>query len=123
MGQYERTKRYKEKNREKVNENQRKYRTENQDKYKASKQKRLQKILDWYRDYKSTLSCERCGESHPSCIQFHHKDPSEKEGQISAMAGKGVSIERIKTEIDKCEVLCANCHAKEHWDQKNPPSS
>jgi ribosomal protein S21 len=29
----------------------------------------------------------------------------------------GVSLKRLKAEIEKCEVLCANCHAKEHYSQ------
>jgi len=115
MSQYERTKRWKAKNRDKVNANQRAYR-EGDGKAKAAQARkaRVDRIVEWFQEYKSTLSCSRCGEDHPACIQFHHTDPSVKESNVGRMAYRGVSVERIMAEIAKCEVLCANCHAKEH---------
>lgn len=62
-------------------------------------------------DYKGG-KCERCG--YDKCIEamhFHHKDPTQKDFTIS---GKSWSKERLKQEVDKCELLCANCHAEEH---------
>ncbi len=71
---------------------------------------------DWYRTYKNTLHCVDCGEKHPACLQFHHKNKEEKSFTISYIAGRGVaSIGTILKEIEKCEVLCGNCHAKRHW--------
>lgn len=58
--------------------------------------------------------CVRCGYNKcVAALQFHHKDITKKEFGISA---KGIirSWERIKVELDKCELLCANCHAEEH---------
>lgn len=45
--------------------------------------------------------------------EFHHKDPTKKDFTIS---GKGHcrSWERVKTELDKCILLCANCHRRIH---------
>ena len=43
---------------------------------------------------------------------FHHKDPSKKELQISNMRG-GI-FAKIKKELDKCHMLCANCHEETH---------
>lgn len=71
------------------------------------------------REYRSTLKCEICGESHPSCIDFHHKDPTKKEIGISRSVWRGWKWERILTEISKCQVLCSNCHKKIHWEQRN----
>jgi DNA-directed RNA polymerase subunit M/transcription elongation factor TFIIS len=76
---------------------------------------RKQKIREWLIEYKSKVACTRCGESHPATIQFHHTDPKEKDRSISEVANNGWSIERIEKEIAKCVVLCANCHAKEHY--------
>ena len=75
-----------------------------------------QRIREWYRDLKATLSCEKCGEDHPACIQFHHADDN-KEACISEMVCNSVSIETIMKEIEKCKVLCANCHFKLHYEQ------
>lgn len=73
-------------------------------------------ILEWFREYKKTLSCEKCGESFWACLDFHHRDPSTKEGGIiSLIVRRGWGIDRLMTEIEKCDVLCANCHRKFHW--------
>lgn len=56
--------------------------------------------------------CLRCG--YTACIrslQFHHKDPSQKDFTIS---GKSVSWGRILQELEKCVLLCANCHGEIH---------
>jgi hypothetical protein len=60
-------------------------------------------------DYKKNNPC-RCGESDPRCLDFHHLH--DKEFEISQMVRDGISLKRIMTEIDKCEILCANCHRK-----------
>ena len=66
----------------------------------------------WLDEYKSTLKCERCPESNPVCLDFHHT--KDKEKQISEAIRYGWSIARIQKEIAKCIVLCSNCHRKEH---------
>src|SRR2546423_3751274 len=82
----------------------------------AEKNKRFaEKRRRWLSDYKSSLSCARCGESHPATLTFHHRDPSEKSFEIGNMLTRKVGLKRLLAEIQKCEVLCANCHSKEHW--------
>lgn len=76
------------------------------------------KSSEWFAEYKKTLKCEICGENHPSVIQFHHKDPSIKKESISLMYWK-VNKEKVMEEIEKCSVLCANCHFKLHWNERN----
>ena len=59
--------------------------------------------------------CERCGyDKHPSALQFHHLDPQVKEFGISARKTKQFD-DATKLELDKCQLLCANCHAEEHY--------
>ena len=58
--------------------------------------------------------CQRCGYS--KCIgalEFHHKDPSKKEFTIGNNMNRRWSV--VWAELLKCEVVCANCHAEEHW--------
>lgn len=93
----------------------------NKDTVKANVQDRKNQIRDWMEELKSTLSCNRCPESHPACLDFHHRDESQKEFEVSNAVLMGRSIKRIKEEIAKCEVLCANCHRKHHYDQRNSP--
>ncbi|HSW89297.1 MAG TPA: hypothetical protein VLH19_00290 [Patescibacteria group bacterium] len=75
---------------------------------------RRDKIAAWLKEYRSTLSCEICGESTTACLDFHHRNKETKIISVSMFWQKGWGIERIKTEIDKCIVVCANCHRKIH---------
>lgn len=76
---------------------------------------RRQSTKSWLKDIKSNLKCSRCPENHPACLQFHHIDPSTKEFSIGDKEVKDFSKEKILKEIQKCLVLCANCHMKEHY--------
>lgn len=91
----------------------------NKEYYYEKKDRRLKKIKEWYVGMKSTLVCSKCGENHPSCMEFHHLDPAEKDLHVSHGALHGWGIERIKREIEKCVVLCSNCHRKLHWEEGN----
>lgn len=57
--------------------------------------------------------CERCGwAGHPAAFEFHHRNQSEKELQIGKFYDNNWI--RLKTELDKCELLCAICHRIHH---------
>jgi hypothetical protein len=58
--------------------------------------------------------CLRCGEDNPLLLDFHHKDQSTKEGTIGRMLQFASKYEEAKKEAQKCVLLCANCHRKEH---------
>jgi len=74
---------------------------------------RKRKTREWLNQYKRALLCQ-CGENHPACLDFHHNDSSRKEMAISNAVQRGWSIARITAELEKCIVLCANCHRKLH---------
>jgi hypothetical protein len=78
---------------------------------------RREAIRLWYCEYRTNLKCECCGFSDYRALHFHHKDPTSKEANVSNMVGHGASKERILAEIAKCAVLCANCHAIEHFEE------
>jgi hypothetical protein len=70
--------------------------------------------VDAWEEHLKTLSCERCGFDDFRVLTFHHRDPADKSFAI----GYGVrrfSQEKLLAEAAKCEVLCANCHAIEHY--------
>lgn len=74
-------------------------------------------IKTWSLEYLGS-KCVRCG--YNKCIdalEFHHKDGSTKEFCISDRDIK-LNWEIIKLELDKCEILCANCHREEHSKRK-----
>lgn len=83
-------------------------------------QKKARKIIinKWYEDLKKTLSCAWCSENHPACLTFHHTNPLEKETEVAQAVASHWSIKNIQKEIDKCIVLCFNCHAKHHFGDK-----
>ncbi|MFY9462002.1 MAG: hypothetical protein WAP51_02265 [Candidatus Sungiibacteriota bacterium] len=57
--------------------------------------------------------CAKCGwRGNQAAIQFHHKNPKEKDFIIGNVANK--SWNSIQAEIQKCILLCANCHTIEH---------
>ncbi len=67
-------------------------------------------------EYKGS-KCTDCNISYPNepyvIFDFHHRDPKAKEFDWSKMRLQ--SEDRIKKEIDKCDLLCSNCHRKKHF--------
>ncbi len=61
-------------------------------------------------EYLSQHPCEECGENDPIVLEFHHK--ANKSIEVSVVIKNKISIEKIKLEIEKCSVLCANCHKR-----------
>lgn len=77
-----------------------------------------EELKTWLRMYKSKLSCVKCGESHPACLHFHHRDRAEKSFTIGSIVARSyISVRRLEEEISKCDVLCGNCHAIYHWGE------
>ncbi|CAB4141303.1 HNHc domain containing protein [uncultured Caudovirales phage] len=63
--------------------------------------------------------CQNCG--YDKCIgalEFHHRDPGEKDFQISN--GNTRSLDKLLVEVDKCLLLCANCHRELHYGNSEP---
>ena len=68
--------------------------------------------------YKKSTGCVSCGyNEYVGALQFHHKSPKEKDFTISqVMLNDTVfNMDKMKEEADKCDVLCANCHAEKHY--------
>jgi transcription elongation factor Elf1 len=84
---------------------------------------RRRRMREWYEQLKRELACVRCGERHPACIEFHHREPTQKEFDISAARRGEYSMERLLAEIAKCDALCANCHLKLHWEMRQVKQS
>lgn len=66
--------------------------------------------------------CAKCPEIHPAALQFHHLDPLMKSFNLSSktlVTPNKYPWSVIEAEIEKCELLCGNCHAKIHtnWNQ------
>ena len=80
--------------------------------WKAAEQAKRQFLLD-----ARAGGCIQCGEQDPSCLDFHHRNgKQDKEGHIGRIRKFGWV--RLRAEIAKCDVLCANCHRKHHRDER-----
>lgn len=78
----------------------------------------------WYiQDLKASLCCTDCGFKHPAALQFHHRNKEDKVFNIGDAGRRKLSLERVKAEIKKCIVLCANCHAIRHWNERKASRS
>lgn len=72
------------------------------------KQKKIEK-KDALIEYKGG-KCVDCGGVFPRvCMGFDHRDPDSKLFSIGLAMGK--PLEELKIEVDKCDLVCANCHA------------
>lgn len=71
---------------------------------------------EWVQSLKEGLACIKCGEKRFPCLDFHHRDPKEKEHQMSRLFKSGSKATILK-EMAKCDVLCRNCHALHHWEE------
>ncbi len=76
--------------------------------------RRKVKIKKWFEEYKAGLVCQKCGENESVCLDFHYIEEKNKDFNLGQVKGWGWGIERIKKELEKCMVLCANCHRKVH---------
>lgn len=83
----------------------------------ASQSFSKKQVRAFFFDMKKELSCVRCGEDHPAVLEFHHVDKSTKKASISELVSNGADICTIIEELDKCEVVCSNCHRIEHYEQ------
>lgn len=76
-------------------------------------QKRRKKVRSMSIAYKGG-KCTRCGYDRcMDALEFHHTDPSQKDFGLSGQ-GHTRSWKRVQEELDKCVMLCANCHREVH---------
>ena len=103
------------------------YKKRSSDSYQHNKQRQLDNVRRNNQNYRAqarqyvlafllTHPCSKCGESDPRVLEFHHE--GEKSNEVSRLIGRGASLDGLVAEIEKCIVLCANCHRKLTSDEK-----
>jgi len=84
---------------------------------------KVKSVVNWRKRSKLALveykggKCDKCG--YDRCVdalEFHHVDPTKKDFTIS---GKSWSFEKLKGEVEKCILVCSNCHKEIHFEIKN----
>ena len=87
--------------------------TDRADYIKKAVAKRRTRVRQQAVDFKGGR-CEICGYAkYIGALEFHHRDPHQKDFSVSA-DGSTRSWARVQKEIEKCVLLCANCHREVH---------
>jgi len=87
----------------------RKHYYNNKDQYLERNKIQRHKITLWVKKYKESRPCMDCNIFYPACVMdFDHRDPKIKTKAVSKLLG--YSFKRVKEEISKCDLVCANCH-------------
>jgi hypothetical protein len=102
------------KDKEKQKAYQRKHYEANRENYNTSRKISNAKIrencINYIEKYLSNHPCVVCGESDPIVLEFHHRDSSDKKGCIADLVSWSLNV--VIKEIEKCDVMCANCHRR-----------
>jgi len=65
-------------------------------------------------DFLLSHPCVKCGESDPAILEFDHVR-GQKRAEVTKLMRDGYTLKIIQREIDKCVVLCANCHKRKTY--------
>ena len=78
------------------------------------KKNRKKRLFEEVALIKTSLGCKVCGynKSHYA-LDFHHRSREDKADSVSRLASNGLRT-KVLAEIEKCDVLCKNCHAEVH---------
>lgn len=79
--------------------------------YSGRNKQRKQEIILLIQKAKEGKSCQDCGKFFPSYVMdFDHRDPTQKKWGLAGARRHMPSDEEVLKEIDKCDLVCANCH-------------
>lgn len=79
---------------------------------KSANKKRKTRNSQFVWDFLKTKACMDCSEPETILLEFDHRDRSTKKFCISEAVRSSVSIETLKKEMNKCDVVCGNCHKR-----------
>jgi len=85
--------------------------------YSKQKHNERDKRVQKFKEYKKTLCCSKCGYDDYRALQFHHIN-DDKEGNLCIIV-RNKSWGNVSKEINKCIVLCANCHQIHHYEERD----
>ena len=99
-------------------ERSRQYRIENAEEINKRDRCRKKEKREWVNNLKKGKKCSKCDEDRWFCLEYHHRDPYEKEFTVAECISCGYGKETILNEIEKCILLCGNCHEHFHHLQR-----
>ncbi len=90
-------------------------------KIKKNRDRRRADMAEWLRDLKEATPCTDCGSRYPYYVmQYDHL--GDKVVNVGEIVRKDWSRARVQGELDKCELVCANCHAVRTHGRRTPGS-
>lgn len=63
--------------------------------------------------------CVDCGEKDILVLEFDHRDRTKKISEIRNIIQRGGTLDKVKKEVEKCDVRCANCHRRKTEKETN----
>lgn len=99
------------------------WRRDNPEKIQHTKKNQIARtkplLTNWLETYKTAKGCAACGKTFgASSLDFHHQDPATKRIRLGSARTAPYALATIIAEAEKCQVLCANCHAVHHFQQR-----
>lgn len=90
---------------------------ERRKRYKRNSREKKQAVV---LEYLSTHPCVDCGIQNPIVLDFDHINQADKTAGIADLiCMHQIGLEKIKEEMEKCEIRCANCHRIKHFQDKS----
>lgn len=90
----------------------------NKNKYRKRNKDRRLHLRELVSRFKRMKGCKFCGEKRSWVLDFHHREGEDKDREVSKLITYDhASIPKLKKEIAKCDVLCANCHRDLHYKE------
>jgi len=106
-------KQYYENNKQQIKTSTKTWRQNNKERFNLWARSNRQKIKLQAIEYLGG-ACSSCGNKyHHACYDFHHRNPEEKDFNLARIFSH--KWETIQIELDKCDLVCANCHAMLHY--------
>lgn len=98
-------------------ENKLPHREEIRKRKKAYRNAAVELVVEYFLDH----PCIDCGEDDPVLLEFDHRDPLAKTFNVSNLSASVASLDfvTLRTEMDKCDSRCANCHRKKTMKERN----
>lgn len=91
--------------------------SDRQSKIRNRQNKVQTELKNYLTELKKNSKCAICNENRWWVLDFHHT--RDKKFNVSSLARRGCSLETFKEEINKCIIICANCHRDIHFKESN----
>ena len=86
----------------------------NQSDHNQYKKEKRSEIKAWLKELKEQIPCADCKESYPCYVMEFDHVRGEKWATITHLVQQGYAKIAIEKEIQKCDLVCANCHRLRH---------